>query len=90
MQVQNGWREEFTKLIEQMTSIADGMRETKIGTEQVCTNHEELAKLLGEGSSEYDSSTVSESEDESESEEAAPAPRKSVMGISAPRASTRR
>merc|ERR1719405_454872 len=43
MQVQNGWREEFTKLIEQMTSIADGMKDTKIGVEAVVNNHEELA-----------------------------------------------
>jgi hypothetical protein len=89
LQVQNGWREEFTKLIEQMTSIADGMRETKIGVEQVCTNHEELAKLLGEGSSEYESTTQSDSEESEESDEPAPTSKKSIMGISGPRASKR-
>jgi hypothetical protein len=86
MQVQNGWREEFTKLIEQMTSIADGMRDTKIGVETVVSNHEELAKLLGDGSSEYDSSTES-SEESSEETEEAPPPRKSIMGIAGPRKS---
>jgi hypothetical protein len=84
LQVQNGWREEFTKLIEQMTSIADGMKDTKVGVEQVCSNHEELAKLLGEGSSEYDSTTESDSESEEESEEAPPPTRKSILGIAGP------
>lgn len=84
LQVQNGWREEFTKLIEQMTSIADGMKDTKVGVEQVCNNHEELAKLLGDGSSEYDSTTESDSESEEESEEAPPPTRKSILGIAGP------
>jgi hypothetical protein len=67
LQVSNGWREEFTKLIEQMTQIADGMRITKIGVETVCNNHEELAKMLGEDeeSSEFES-TIESSDDESD------------------------
>jgi len=67
LQVSNGWREEFTKLIEQMTQIADGMRITKIGVETVCNNHEELAKMLGEDeeSSEFES-TIDSSDDDSE------------------------
>merc|ERR1719199_1406927 len=50
-----------------MTSIADGMRETKIGVEAVCNNHEELARLLGEGSSEYETITASYPEESEES-----------------------
>merc|ERR1719281_1058488 len=91
LQVQNGWREEFTKLIEQMTSIADGMRDTKNGVEAVCTNHEELAKMLGQSDSEYDSEEETESSEteESEASKEEPTAKKSIMGMTARRGTAR-
>merc|ERR1719265_2532921 len=85
--VQNGWREELTKLIEQMTNIADAMKETQLNVNKVVQNNEEFSRLLGDGSSESTSS-MSSSEESSESEQASKqAPRASMFGSLAPKVS---
>jgi hypothetical protein len=87
--VQNGWREELTKLIEQMTNIADAMKETQLNVNKVVQNNEEFSRLLGDGSSES-TSEVSSSEESSESEKASKnAPRGSMFGNMGPKASKR-
>lgn len=44
--VQNEWREELTRLIEQMTYLADGFKEMKTGMDTIVHNHNELASML--------------------------------------------
>jgi hypothetical protein len=66
--VQNEWREELTRLIEQMTHLADGFKEMKTGMDGIVRNHNELSSMLrdddmgGSESSSSSASSASESE----------------------------
>lgn len=61
--VQNEWREELTRLIEQMTYLADGFKEMKTGMDTIVHNHNELASMLrDDDDSEVEDETTSSSE----------------------------
>jgi len=63
--VQNEWREELTRLIEQMTHLADGFKEMKAGMDGIVRNHNELSSMLRDddmGGSESSSSSYSSEE----------------------------